>query len=195
MRHGSVPDEALFRAVEFAARAHAGQYRKGTKLPYILHPLRVAQILIEAESSEPLTLAGLLHDTVEDTSATAGEIEDLFGAEVARLVLSVSEPDRSANWEVRKQHTIASLGIAEEDTLLLACADKLDNVRSMSRGLSRVGPQFWGRFHRPRTDQAWYYRSVAAAIEGRASAEPLSGLATTLCREVDQLFGAAADRE
>lgn len=178
----------LFRAIEFAARSHRGQFRKGTQVPYILHPLRVAEILIEVGARNQLIVAALLHDTIEDTEATAAGIAHRFGAEVAALVEAVSEPDRAAPWQERKQHTIEMLPSAATDVLLLLCADKLDNVRSMRRGERRDGPAFWERFHRPRPSQAWYYQRVALALCERAKREPLQTLAGQLQREVNALF-------
>jgi (p)ppGpp synthase/HD superfamily hydrolase len=99
----------IFKAIEFATRAHSGQYRKGTKLPYIVHPLGVAKILIECDSPEHLIVAGILHDTVEDTSATLDEIKQTFGWDIADLVEAASEPDKSDTWENRKEHTIQML--------------------------------------------------------------------------------------
>jgi (p)ppGpp synthase/HD superfamily hydrolase len=181
--------DLMFKAVEFATRAHSGQYRKGTRVPYVLHPLRVAQILIEAESTDAVVVAGILHDTVEDTAVTLADIREAFGGEVSRLVESVSEPDKRAPWEERKQHTIATLRSAGHDTLLIACADKLDNLRSMHRGERRAGPAFWDRFHRPREQQAWYYREVAAAIRAGDRRERLGHLGSALQRKVETLFG------
>jgi (p)ppGpp synthase/HD superfamily hydrolase len=82
----------IFKVIEFATLAHSGQYRKGTKIPYIVHPLAVGQILIEHGCSVQVVIAGILHDTLEDTRVTIGEINDLFGKEVADLVQAVSEP-------------------------------------------------------------------------------------------------------
>ena len=184
-------DEILFKAIEFATRAHRGQFRKGTRIPYVLHPLRTAQILIETDAAADLILAAILHDTIEDTDVTFEELEAEFGARVAQLVGAVSEPDRQAGWEDRKQQTIDSLRTASSEVLLVACADKLDNVRSMRRGERRMGPAFWERFHRPKQAQAWYYRRVSIAISESADSQPLKGLAHRLAREVDTLFGGA----
>ncbi len=174
---GQASQKRLFEAIEFAARAHRGQLRKGTQVPYILHPLRVAEILIEIDAGGPLIVAALLHDTIEDTETTAAGIAQGFGAEVAALVEAVSEPDGAAPWEERKQHTIDLLSTATTDVLMLLCADKLDNVRSMRRGERRSGPAFWERFHRPRPSQAWYYQRIALALGERAKEEPLRTLA------------------
>lgn len=187
----AVPAERMFEAIEFATRAHAGQFRKGTRIPYILHPLRVGTLLIEVGSDDPVIVAGILHDTVEDTSATLSEIAHRFGGEVATMVESVSEPDKRAPWETRKRHTVELLRGAGAETRLIACADKLDNVRSMRRGERRVGAGFWDRFHRPRVDQAWYYREVTQAIGAGDVGGPLRELWPRLEHEVAKLFGDA----
>jgi (p)ppGpp synthase/HD superfamily hydrolase len=102
----------IFKAIEFSTKAHTGLYRKGTKIPYITHPLNVAQILIEYECPESVVTAGILHDTLEDTQATVDDIRDAFGYEVADLVNAVSEPNKSDTWENRKAHTIKHLKTA-----------------------------------------------------------------------------------
>lgn len=181
-------DEALFEAIEFATRAHRGQFRKGTRLPYILHPLRVGQILIEAPADVEVVVAGILHDTLEDTHTTRQDLASRFGERVSRIVESVSEPDKSLPWQARKEHTIAALALADADALLVACADKLDNIRSMGRGERRDGPEFWRRFREPRERQAWYYREIARVLLARADEEPLRALSARLAVAVDGLF-------
>lgn len=177
-----------FDAIEFAARAHRGQYRKGTQIPYILHPLRVAQILITLGAPRHVVVAAILHDTIEDTEATAVQIAETFGVDVAAVVEAASEPDQEAVWEERKQHTITSLRTASADALLVICADKLDNVRSMRRGQRRDGEAFWDRFHKGRSSQAWYYQRLAMALVEFADDDPLLSLSKRLKREVDSLF-------
>lgn len=188
-------DRIVFEAVEFAARAHSGQYRKGTRVPYVLHPMRVARILIDVDAPPVVVAAAILHDTVEDTAATLSQIESQFGADVAGLVAAVSEPDRSAPWEERKRHTIATLADLPSQALLIVCADKLDNLRSMHRGESRHGTEFWQRFHRPKEVQGWYYRSVATALRARAGGEPLASLVDELQQQIERVFAAAAAAE
>ena len=129
----------LFDAIEFAARAHREHYRKGTRIPYIAHLISVAKILIEYDCAEEIIVAGLLHDTVEDTSVTLEDIRKSFGEKVASLVEAASEPDKSDTWENRKRHTIEYLKTAPMDVLLLSCADKLDNIRSIKEDYERFG--------------------------------------------------------
>ncbi len=95
----------VFHAIEFAAKAHQGQFRKGTKIPYIIHPIGAAQILIEYGCSEEVIIAAILHDTVEDTKVTIQEIEKEFGKEVSKLVEHASElPQETHSWKERKKH-------------------------------------------------------------------------------------------
>ena len=95
----------IHEAIIFAALAHEGQKRKGTDVPYIVHPFEVAQILTKAGASESVICAGLLHDTVEDTEVTLEEIRQKFGGEVAGMV-SVMTEDKSLSWEERKQKAV-----------------------------------------------------------------------------------------
>lgn len=179
----------IFEAIEFAAIAHSGQYRKGTRVPYIIHPLNVARTLIEAECEEAVVAAGVLHDVIEDTAVTYGEIRDRFGARVADLVASVSEPDKLTSWELRKEHTLEILKSASEDTLLISVADKLDNIRSVREDLASHGEAAWERFKRGREKQRWYYESLAEIFDARFEAEPGLRLAGLLAGEVKAVFG------
>lgn len=77
------------KAIAFAAKAHAGQMDKCGE-PYILHPLRVFDIVKKRGGSDAACAAALLHDVVEDTPVTMHEIKSIFGSEVARIVASVT---------------------------------------------------------------------------------------------------------
>jgi len=155
----------IHEAINFAANAHKRQVRKGTDDPYITHPFEVAQILTNAHCSEEMIIAGLLHDTVEDAGITISQIEDIFGQRVAQLVAASSE-DKSKPWEERKSHTIEELSQTKDtELLLLACADKLSNLRSLNADFDRVGEAVWQRFKRGKSQQAWYYSEVLDCFE------------------------------
>jgi (p)ppGpp synthase/HD superfamily hydrolase len=182
----------LYDAIELAARAHHHQVRKGTEIPYLVHPLAVAGILIHANCPEHLVIAGILHDTLEDTPLTSEEIQSHFGQEVADLVVALSEPDKKSPWEERKAHTIQYLGNkATDDVLLVAVADKLDNMRAIREGLESDGEVFWQRFNRPRENQKWYYQRLAGLFERRISAGAGIALARAFKLEVVRVFGAS----
>jgi (p)ppGpp synthase/HD superfamily hydrolase len=179
----------LYDAIELAARAHHGQVRKGTEIPYIVHPLAVASLLIRFECPEPLVIAALLHDVVEDTSIPIHEIAARFGPNVADLVNALSEPDKSASWEDRKAHTLNYLEKeADEEVLIVSLADKLDNIRAIREGLELDGEKFWERFNRPREKQRWYYERLEAAFSMKVSREPALTLLAAFRAEVKRIF-------
>ncbi len=185
----SESDKRICKAIEFAFQAHAGQCRKGTKRPYIIHLLGVAKTLIGHGCSEDLVVAGILHDTVEDTDVTVENIRQTFGEKVASLVQAASEPDKSDTWENRKRHTIEYLKTAPRDVLLIACADKLDNIREIREDYAKVGEAVWSRFNRPKEKQRWYYQSLADVFTSRIDGEPSASLFKEFKSEVEKVFG------
>lgn len=188
-QHARRYSSKLYDAIELAARAHHNQVRKGTEIPYIVHPLAVAGLLIRAGCREHMVIAALLHDVVEDTPVPIGEIQSHFGREVAELVIALSEPDKNASWEERKTHTIEYLDQkANEDALLVALADKLDNIRAIREGIESDGEIFWERFNRPREKQKWYYEHLAAAFTMRVCREPALTLLSAFKAEVNKVF-------
>ncbi len=180
--------DTVFEAIEFAARAHRNQHRKGTMVPYIIHPLSAAHILIDYGCSQEVVVAGVLHDTLEDTSVTIGELRERFGAKVAGLVEGASEPDRNDTWEHRKLHTVEYLKKASADVALVSCADKLDNIRSIRHDHARLGDKIWARFKRDREKQSWYYGRLAEAFRGRPDGEPGRSLFREFVSEVETFF-------
>ncbi|WKY46677.1 HD domain-containing protein [Eubacteriaceae bacterium ES3] len=165
---------SILKAIEIAANAHLGYYRKGSKVPYITHPFEVAKILstaVDTETHEDLICAGILHDTVEDTDTSLVEIRREFGDHVAELVLSDSE-DKSLPWEARKEHTINFLkNEASHEMRLLACADKLSNMRSIRDDYKKMGDDVFDIFVRGKNKQAWYYRGIVEALSSLANYE------------------------
>lgn len=154
---------AIDKAILFALRAHAGQRRKtGKEIPFIAHPFGVAILLQRMGCAEEVVIAGLLHDTVEDTSVTMPQIEMEFGAEVARIVSYCTEP--RGRWETRKQFLIDSLRHAPLEAKLLAAADKYHNLSHMLHNQEKYGTNMWLNFSRGAEKQAWYYRTVTDSI-------------------------------
>lgn len=154
--------EKIFKALSFAADAHAGQFRKASKLPYLVHPVAVMQHLVRYNASDEAVAAGILHDTLEDTATTESDLRAVFGDRITDLVLGASEPDKSLSWEARKQHTIETLAcVVDLDQLMVVCADKLSNVSSIASDFDALGDEVWSRFKRGYEQQKWYYRSLA----------------------------------
>lgn len=153
-----------YRAIEFAARAHRHQVRKGSDTPYISHPYAVGMMLARAGFDGEVVAAGILHDTVEDTPVTLDELRQEFGERVASIVEGCTEPNKSASWEERKEHTIHYLTTASYEVRAVACADKLHNLSTMVEGYAALGDGVWSRFKRGREQQEWYYRSLVASL-------------------------------
>lgn len=153
----------LNQAILFAVQHHAGAVRKTSTLPYIIHPLETMQILFSMKADMPLLIAGVLHDTAEDTDATIEEIIDLFGSEIGALVDAHSE-DKTLSWDERKQHTIDKLADAPLPVKMLVLADKVSNMRNIVSDHKEVGDKLWDNFNAPKEKQAWYYNSILNAL-------------------------------
>src|SRR5258708_16722534 len=127
------PVQHILAAARYAAAKHASQKRKGVaEEPYVNHLLEVAELI--AGSSEvldtELVMAGLLHDTIEDTGVTRQELEQLFGNDVASLVVEVTD-DKSLPQEMRKSLQVQNAGKKSARAPTLKLADKISNLRSM----------------------------------------------------------------
>ena len=86
--------DILDEAICFATNAHSGSYRKGTSIPYILHPLEAAAIVGTMTSDKEVIAAAVLHDVVEDTPVSIEMIRAQFGDRIADLVSFESENKR-----------------------------------------------------------------------------------------------------
>jgi len=128
-------EDALNRAYVFSMKAHGAQLRASGD-PYFSHPVEVAGILSGMKLDSASIITGLLHDTVEDTLATLGEIEKLFGAEIARLVDGVTKLSRLElqSDQTKQAENFRKLVLAmSEDirVLLVKLADRLHNMRTL----------------------------------------------------------------
>lgn len=159
------------RAIIFATRAHSGTYRKGTDIPYIVHPIEAAAIVATITDDPDMIAAAVLHDVVEDTDATVDEIRLFFNDRIANLVEAESENKRKnlppqETWMVRKMETLEFLrNKADREAKILALADKLSNMRAIHRDQNTVGDKLWERFNEKRKEKhGWMYRQVADAL-------------------------------
>ncbi len=149
------------KAKQFAAKAHKGQKRKNSDVPYITHPIRVAERLEAAGFRDELVCAGYLHDVVEDTLVELEDIERGFGTEIAHIVAAHTE-DKSKSWQERKQHTIDIIKTADPEIKYLVVADKLDNLLGLENDLKAQGESVWENFNAGREKQRWYNKSIAS---------------------------------
>lgn len=130
----------LEHAIDVATNAHADQKRKSGE-PYVIHPLAVAHILIEWGMDIDTILAGVLHDTIEDTDLTLEQLESLFGRDVAFLVDGVTKVGRARSG-MRSLETylpgtkdnLSKLMIAvgqDVRVIIIKLADRLHNMRTL----------------------------------------------------------------
>jgi guanosine-3',5'-bis(diphosphate) 3'-pyrophosphohydrolase len=125
----------LLRAVDFAARKHRDQRRKDHQAsPYINHPVSVAVILAETgRVGDPEILAAaVLHDTLEDTDTTPGELESLFGARIRGYVEEVTD-DKSLPKAARKRLQVERAAGLSRGAALIKLGDKISNVADVVR--------------------------------------------------------------
>jgi guanosine-3',5'-bis(diphosphate) 3'-pyrophosphohydrolase len=124
----------LAHAADYAARQHIAQRRKGPRAePYVNHLTEVAALLAEATdgSDVALLMAGLLHDTLEDTDATYEDLLQRFGPDVASLVAEVTD-DKSLPKEERKRLQIEHASAISHGAKLVKLADKICNLRDVA---------------------------------------------------------------
>lgn len=183
--------------LEYARRAHDGDFRKGTRIPYITHPVEASLIAMDLTDDIAVIEAALLHDVVEDTGRTIEDIRDMFGDEVAEYVLMASENKRpdlppESTWKIRKSEYLNHLKIGTKNSRVLAIADKLSNIRSMYRDFKCCGNAMWQKFNqKDKREQAWYYFSVCdltTELKETASWKEMAAL----CMEV---FADVTDKE
>jgi len=135
MKNDRPPDDLalLLKAIAFAAEKHRGQRRKDVEAsPYINHPIALANVLKnEGGISDPVVLcAALLHDTIEDTKTTYEELVEVFGPDIAAVVLEVTD-DKNLEKADRKRAQVEHAHLKSPRAKLVKLADKICNLRDI----------------------------------------------------------------
>lgn len=158
------------KAIQFATVAHSNQFRKDSKIPYILHCLEAGTIAASLATKDgivdqELVASAILHDTIEDANVTKEAIENLFGERVAHLV-SIQSEDKSKKWLERKQDTIDFLNEnLTRDAEVATLADKLSNMRAIYKDYCEQGDELWKKFNADKSSQHWYYSSIGESMK------------------------------
>jgi (p)ppGpp synthase/HD superfamily hydrolase len=156
-------------ALVLATRLHADQYRKGSDVPYICHPLAVASLVLGAGGDEDEAIAALLHDAIEDQGEQIDldQIRQRFGGKVVAIVNGCTDAHTRPKppWRGRKEAYIAHLQHAPAPERLVAISDKLHNARTLLYDYAEVGEKVWERFTGGREGTLWYYRSLVEAFQ------------------------------
>ncbi len=150
---------SIAKALDFIARKHTDQQRKGKRQePYINHLAEVARLLAEATNGRDpaLVMAGLLHDTIEDTDTTFDDLKEEFGPVVARVVREVTD-DKSLKKQERKRLQVETVHGKSRRAKLLKVADKTSNLRSILNN----PPATWSRKRKRR-----YFEWAAEVVAG-----------------------------
>jgi (p)ppGpp synthase/HD superfamily hydrolase len=137
-------------ALQYAAQLHADQVRKVNGEPYVAHLLGVASLVLDYCGNEDEAIAALLHDAIEDQGGAAmgEEIGRRFGPAVADIVDGCTDSDTTPKppWQERKDAFLARLEHALPSIRLVVAADKLHNVRSLTRDFRQQGEAIWKHF-------------------------------------------------
>jgi (p)ppGpp synthase/HD superfamily hydrolase len=167
-------------AIRFAVKTHEldqKQKRKNKDVPYITHPLTVGMILAEAGANEDVIIAGILHDTIEDSvpekKVTVEMIKDEFGENVAALVASVSEKSELP-WEARKAETLERVATYSHDSLLIKSADLISNGTELMDDYREFGDAAFANFERPKNVRNEHYIRMVDAVIARWPENPLA---------------------
>ena len=166
-------------ALAYAARLHEGQCRSADGAPYIVHPIEVGMLLYESGADDEVIAAGVLHDTLEKTDATAYDIYARFGRRVGDIVCAVSHDPGIPGYTRRKAALREQVGDAGEDALMVFSAGRLSKVRELRLGDSSGT--------KVRSRKLRHYRLCLAMLQERL---PDSSLVAALAAELNGLSDA-----
>ncbi len=182
-------------AIKLAVQAHKGQLRKGTNIPYIVHPMRVMERLLHAGYSEEVACAGVLHDVIEDGDVSLSQLENQFGKRIAELVDAATEvetegPRDSTTWKQRKEHKIESFEALEDaEAIAIIVADKLDNLSDIVKDHKKYDYKLWDRFNASFEDISWFYTTLRNQyVHKKRQGKPCSDLFLNEFSEKTYLF-------
>jgi myo-inositol-1(or 4)-monophosphatase len=159
-------EDRLQHAYLYAAKAHSGQKRKGTEIPYFSHIITTMNYEVELTDDIEILQAAILHDTVEDTQVTLEDLICEFGSRVAMLVESETVNKRidipaTETWEIRKSEGIEHVREGSLDVKLIVLADKTANLESLVREWRKVGDEVWRKFNQTdKRKQQWYFNAI-----------------------------------
>jgi (p)ppGpp synthase/HD superfamily hydrolase len=187
--------QKIQKAIKFAAKTHnqyQQQTRKGKVIPYISHPLTAGIILTLAGAKEDVVMAGILHDTIEDSidtkKVTPAMIEERFGKKVKDLVLSVTETNKKLSWEKRKAIALEHIRHFSHDSVLVKSADVLSNGTELVDDYNRYGEKVFERFKASAEETLSNSEKVIQALLKRWPKSPLALDLKNLAKEIKKMI-------
>jgi (p)ppGpp synthase/HD superfamily hydrolase len=186
--------ETLDKALKVAALAHgkAGQYRKGTDIPYIIHPVGTMIIASTATSNEDVLIACLLHDILEDVSESIYSKDMMlgdFGQNVVEIVLDVTKNKNAKDWYEQSNDYLSHLkNKASNEAVIVSACDKIHNLLSTVEDYKEIGDEIWNRFSTKNyKDQLWWYESILNVISFRRAPLILVNNLSDLIKELKSI--------
>ena len=179
---------SIERAIQKASILHDGQKRKGEEAaPYVSHLFSVAAILSNYTKDEDTLIAGLLHDSIEDTDYTEKDLRADFGVDVACIVMGVTEQKERDGfkllWKDRKDVYLELLGSSNEKSLMVSAADKIHNLQSAIQDRESTGENFWShRDYGTTDDQLWFFGQTLVILKERLHNEIVTELEDLLAK-------------
>ncbi len=172
--------ERLDKAIRVATYAHRNQVRKGSKLPYIVHPYGVMIIASSVTDDEDILIACLFHDILEDVPKDYPEtrMQKEFGKRVVAIVKDVTKDDSLTDWHKRSKAYLNHLeNEASDEAVIVSASDKINNIMSMITDYEKVGDDLWKIFStKSSADQLWWYESILQVILKRNVPVELSNM-------------------
>ena len=158
----------IAHALSLAYELHGEQERKGSEVPYVTHLWAVAALVGEYGGNEDQIIAALLHDAVEDQGGedTLTQIRGIFGDTVAAYVDACTDAYviPKPPWRPRKEAYLNALPGKPAEVRLLTAADRIHNLRSMTRDYRHIGEALWDRFKGGRDGTLWFYDATLEAL-------------------------------
>jgi len=181
----------LDKALRGAAWAHEQQqqHRKGSDIPYIIHPVGVMMIASNVTADEDVLIACLLHDVLEDVDTSIyGEVEMRhdFGDRVVSIVKDVTNDATKSDWHERSRAYLNHLEYeASDEAVIVSASDKIHNLLSVLADYDVHGDELWDRFSTKNSaDQVWWYTAILNVITNRGVSVDLSN---TLAEQIAAL--------
>lgn len=180
--------QRIYDAINMVAILHNGQYRKDKKTPFITHPFFVGMVLSHYTDDEDIVIAGLFHDVLEDVPGqTRDHIARDFGDRVADIVVGVTH-NAEVDWKTSRTDYLNMLRSGSQESLMVACADKIHNITANIEGVRREGEQFWSYFSAPKQEYKWFYESALSIAHERLENPIVDDLSRVVQRANKEIF-------
>lgn len=186
----------LQKAADIAARYHAGQTRKLGGEPRLIHLYETVANAALATEDEDVLVASMLHDILEETTATPELLRQEFGENVMNLVLwctedKIAERPADETWQARKVAFNERIKTAPTEVKIILLAAKLSNMRSLASYYNKYGDAVWESFHNfDKFAHEWYHRTSLEEVLVELEDEFIY---KEYARLIEEVFGAGFD--